>query len=263
MGLILIILFLTAGYTYLFSLILLSPWFIILWVFVSFILAIITVLLSALCVLLFCNKKKPKGKIRHFYLRSVCYIAIKLNHIKLTIIGKENIPQNENYVIYANHKSMMDPICIYYALNQKITAIGKKSLFKNKIMKLIAKTFDAIPLDRDNDREAAKSIIEGIKKIKNGLPILIFPEGGIKSRDSEEMSDLKAGAYKLAVKSNASILPVSILGTSIIKESSLFKKKKVKVIIHKPITKEEYNGKNTHEIGHEVEEIINNGVKNG
>jgi len=263
MGLIIIFILLTALYTFLFSLIPLSPWFIILWVFVSAILAIISLVLSALLVLLLCNKKKPKGAVRHFYLRNACYLAIKFNNIKLKISGKENIPNNEAFVIYANHKSIMDPICIYYALNSRITAIGKKSLFKTKIMKLVLKTFDAIALDRDNDREAAKSMIEAIKKVKNGLPILIFPEGGIKNRESEEMSDLKAGAYKLALKSNASILPVSIIGTSSIKGSSIFKKKQVKVIIHAPISKEDYKDKNTHEIGRYVEEIINDGVKNG
>ena len=128
-------------------------------------------------------------------------------------------------------------------------------------MRLICNTFCAIPINRENDREAAKSIIKAIGMIKNGTSMIIFPEGGIKTRDVEEMVNLRAGAYKLATKSGAKILPCAIVGSSRIKSKRRIKRKNVTVIFFKPIDKEEYQSMNTTEIGLMVEEIINNGIK--
>ncbi len=156
----------------------------------------------------------------------------------------------------------MDPIFIYYALHtDSVTAIGKSTLFKNHFMKLIGNTFGAIPLNRENDREAAKAIIKAIGDVKKGMSMIIFPEGGIKTRDVEEMVNLRAGAYKLATKSGAKILPCAIIGSSQIKKKRRIKRKNVTVIFYKPIDKEEYQKMNTTEIGLMVEDIINNGIK--
>ncbi|MGM9969344.1 MAG: lysophospholipid acyltransferase family protein [Anaeroplasma sp.] len=258
----LVIIILTVIYAFLFNLIPLSNWFLFLWIPCGLISSILTVVVFILIFITLCPKKNPKGKFRHFLLRDVTSIIIKIFNIKLIVVGKENIPKN-NFVIYANHKSNLDPVIIYNSVHRICSAIGKKTLFKNPIMKKLQKTFGAIALDRENDREAAKSMIVAIKSVKEGLPMIIFPEGGIKSRDVEEMVNLRAGAYKLATKANALILPVSIIGTANVTKKGFFKRKTVKIIYHNPITPEEYAGMNTTIIGHMVEDIINSGIKNG
>ena len=259
---VILLIILSVGYSLLYSLIPLSSWYLFLWIPLGIISGAITLVLLLLIYLLFASKTKCTNSLKHFILRNAVWLVLKVFHIKLDIVGKENIP-NGTFVIYGNHKSNMDPLIIYYAMHVKCTAIGKKSLFVHPIMKLITKTFGAIPIDRENDREAAKSIVQGIKLVKGGLPIIIFPEGGIKSRDTDEMVNLRAGAYKLATKAEAPILPCSIIGSSKISETKSRKKKIIKIIFHKPISKEEYKGKNTTEIGLEVEGIINEGIKNG
>ena len=70
----------------------------------------------------------------------------------------------------------------------------KKELFKSHIMKVIGNTFKAVIMNREDDREAAKAMISAIKQVKDGTSMIIFPEGGIKTRDVEEMVNLRAGA---------------------------------------------------------------------
>ena len=77
------------------------------------------------------------------------------------------------------------------------------------------------------------------------------------------MVSLRAGAYKLVTKTEATILPISIIGLSEISKRKRNKRKDVKIIVHKPIRYNEFKEMNTTEIGIMVEEIINNGVKNG
>lgn len=265
MFLIIIMLLFAVGLTFLLNLIPTpSPWFIILWIFVALIISIILLICSVLLFLKLAPRKNPKGKFRHFLLRDVVVLFVRFYHVKLHIEGKENIPQDdETFVVYANHKSNMDPLLLYCALHKRLTAVGKSTLFQNPIMKDVQQTFGAISIDRDNDREALKEILNAIKKIKNGLSMIIFPEGGIKTRDAEEMVSLRAGAYKLVTKGQATILPVSIVGSSEISKKKRYKRKDVKIIIHKPIKYEEFKDMNTNEIGIKVEDIINDGVKNG
>ena len=264
MFLIFLILILTVGYTFLLNLIP-SPgmWFIAIWILIALLLAVITVVVFFLILTACAPRKNPTGKFRHFILKNAVNLFIAFYHVKITVEGKENIPnQEETFVVYANHKSNMDPLLIYSALHRRLTAVGKKSLFQNWIMKNIQLTFGAIALDRDNDREAVKQIIDAINKIKSGVSMIIFPEGGIKTRDDEEMVSLRAGAYKLVTKTGATILPISIIGSSEISKRKRYKRKNVKIIVHKPIRKDEFKGLNTTEIGIKVEDIINNGVKN-
>lgn len=256
---IVIFLLLTALYTYLYSLIDLGIYYIILWIFLAIISSILSIAIYALFFLLVGSKTKPTNRYKHFILRNVCFLAIKFQRIKIVIKGKENI-LDEPFVVYANHKSKMDPLLIYYSMNRVCSAIGKKSLFVNPLMKLVSKTYGAIPLDRENDREAAKSIIMGIKSVKKGLSMIIFPEGGIKTRDTDEMVSLRAGAYKLATKAEVAVLPVSIIGSSKIATKKFFHKITVELIFHKPIFKEEYKQLNTTQLGLMVENIINEGI---
>jgi len=256
-----LLLIFACGYSYLFyALINQELIYLCAWIPLGIIVALITVVMIVINIFWIGSFTKPKKFLKHFTLRQVVWLVLKYLRIKLVIEGKENIPQG-TYVIYSNHKSNMDPLMLYYAMHRKVTAIGKKSLFKTSIMKMVGKCFDAIALDREDDREAAKSIASGIKKVKNGLPIIIFPEGGIKSRETDEMVNLRAGAYKLATKANAPILPCSIIGNSKIKTKKRFEKVIVKIIFHKAIEPQDYENMNTTEIGNMVGEIINNGVK--
>ena len=75
------------------------------------------------------------------------------------------------------------------------------------------KGLGVVPLDRNNDREGARNILEAIKRVKAGNNYLIFPEGGVKSRETEHMVALRAGAYKLATKESVNIKSVTVQTT--------------------------------------------------
>ena len=118
----------------------LSPWFIILWVFLGLITSVILNVILLLIFILFASKTGPRRKLKHFVLRNACQFGCYIMNIKLVVKGIENKPKG-SYVIYGNHKSNMDPVFIYLALNDMISAVGKKSLFKPAIMRMLFKTF--------------------------------------------------------------------------------------------------------------------------
>jgi 1-acyl-sn-glycerol-3-phosphate acyltransferase len=205
---------------------------------------------------------KTGSKLMQKLVRPIVCFVNDLARIHITVEGKENIPDKDTFVIFANHKSMLDITVLYQAVNKPISAIAKKELSEIPVLKTMSKSLRVQFVDRENDREAVKSLLEAIKYVKEGLNYFIFPEGGIKSRETELVVDLKPGAYKLATKPRAVILPVSIIGSSKLADNSFKKRTDVKVIFHKPIYPEEYETFNTHEIGEHVGGIINEGIKN-
>ena len=254
------LLVLAGAYSYAFYYTGLSLWFYFLWVPVSIVLSFLTFVLFVLICFQVWMRTDPKGKARHRILYQVCQMIVILCNVKIKVIGKENIP-NETFVCYANHKSDIDPVALYVALHRTCSAIGKKSLFKIPIIKQCQSVFGAIALDRDNDRAAAKSMIEAIRAVKAGMSYIIFPEGGIKSRDTEEMVNLRAGAYKLVMKSGALLLPATIIGSSNTKKRKTFLKRvRITIIFHQPMPEEEYNKFNSTELGNHVMNMINEDI---
>ncbi len=259
--LILVILILLAVlYTFLFSLIATGYWF-ILWIFLGILCSIITFLLFVLINNPIFRYTKHTNKYKHFVMRqAVAFLFICLN-IKVEVIGKENVPKG-TFVYVSNHKSNTDVMSAYYACNTVMSACAKKSLSKIPLMKGIMKGMEVVFIDREDNREGVKALLHGIELVKEGYPMIIFPEGGIKSREVETMTALRPGAYKLATKADAPILPATIIGSSKIYKKKFYKHVKVKVILHKPIYKEEYETMNTTELGNYIAQIVDGPILN-
>ena len=149
---------------------------------------------------------------------------------KYEVIGEENIPNEGNIILAANHKSNLDPIFVASAVkNRKVATIGKKELFDNKILAAILDKLCVIPIDRDNPGISTIKTI--LKKLKEGYAVGIFPEGT--RVKGNEFGEAKAGLALFAVKGKASVVPISIISNY-----KLFNK--VIIYIDKPISFEEY-----------------------
>lgn len=263
MSVIIFILAFTALFSYLWSLLSLgSLWFIILYVVLGFISSIIFLILLVFLFIFIALKSKPNNKYNHAILYQLLNFVRVILRIKLEVVGKENIP-SETFVVYGNHKSNCDVFLVYLAYHRVMSAVAKKDLAKIPILKTIMKAFAVTPLDRENEREGVKALLKAIKLVKGGFNMIIFPEGGIKTREYETMSGFKAGSFKLAMKAEATISPISIIGSSKISKNAPWHKTKVKIIIHKPIPSSVYLNENTFEIGDEVSKMIDKGVTTG
>lgn len=257
------ILFFLVGYTALFSYLYLpsNMWYLY-WGLISVGATIVTMLLLVLLTVLIMKLTKPTGRFKHRVMHHITHFLLIILGVKLDVYNKERLPKG-TYVVYGNHKSMVDAILVYYICNTVMSAAAKSTLKKVPLLPIIMKAFGVMLINRQNDRETAKTMIEAIKNVKSGLGMMIFPEGGIKTLETEEMIDVKPGAYKLATKAGVPIVPVSIIGSSKIRDKKFMRKIKIKVYIHEPILEEEYKDLSTIDLGEKVMEIINEGVKNG
>ncbi|HKL61681.1 MAG TPA: lysophospholipid acyltransferase family protein [Acholeplasma sp.] len=247
-----------AGYTGLYN------YYLLLWLFFGYFYSWVFTALTLVIFLPHAKYTKKANKFKHYYIRSLIhFLNIFPLRLKIKVTGKENLPKKGGYVIYANHKSYTDPFILYTLIDRPMSLAAKKGIYKLPIISKWIEYIGCIQIDRDSNREAAKSILKGIDLVKDGMIMTIFPEGGIKDRNDEKMVSIKAGAYKLATKAEAPIIPVTMIGTSDVKNRAPFKRTIIKVIIHKPIMPNVYETMSTSEIGDMVASLINQTISNG
>lgn len=209
--------------------------------------------------ILIARKLKPGNKLNSKILHGYSNLVLHFTNVKLKVYGKENIKKGETYFFAPNHKSMMDIVTMYNIVATGFVA--KKEVLNMPLIKNFFKTMGVVTIDRENDREAAKSLIQASKYLKNGINMCVFPEGGIKTRETDEIIDVKAGAFKIAYKAEVPIIPISFINNRLLAENCPKKKTNVYCKIHKPILYSEYKDLTTFELGEMISKIVNDGIK--
>ena len=180
--------------------------------------------------------------------------------ITIEVENPENIPEQDGCVYISNHQGYADIIALIIALDgRQLGFIAKDSLeqvpYLGKWIKLIRGLF----IKRGDNREALKSMREGIELVKNGYNLAIFPEG-TRSR-GPKMGKFKAGSFKLATKAKAPIVPVSISGSyKCFEEKGYHQPATIKVMFHPPIETKDLSRQDIMDIEKEIPSTIQNGL---
>lgn len=173
------------------------------------------------------NLNKPPRDTNFFrgLVNGFLQMAIPVLKVKVHMTGLEKIPQNERFLLVCNHIHDLDPAIIYYAVpDSRLSFIAKKEV--RDIYPFIYKALhklSGLPIDRENNREAAKTIINATRLIKEKTnSVAIFPEGYVSL--SGEVLPIRNGALKIATKSQSKIVVCTIWGTKEIPKN-LFRRK--------------------------------------
>lgn len=127
---------------------------------------------------------------------------------KPTLKNVENIPTKGPIILAGNHTNNYDCVLMFSCTKRKIHFLAKSELFHGW-KKHFLNSYGAIPVHRDRkDKEALSSAID---VLKDGGVIGIFPEGTI-NRTDDIIMPFKYGTVKMALTTNAKIVPFSITG---------------------------------------------------
>lgn len=197
---------------------------------------------------------KFDNKFNHDFGNSLLNLGRHLLRVKVIVTGRENIPKG-NFVFISNHQENFDIIILKPIFkDHPLNFIAKEALTKFPIFGKWIKLLGSIFISKFADRSAAESIVRGIRQVKEGMPMGIFPEG--KRSFSNEMIEFKPGAFKLAMKPKADILIGTIYNFAKIFKKFPFKKLKVYVHIHEILKYEDYQELNSQELSEKVKAII-------
>ncbi len=134
----------------------------------------------------------------------------KLN-IKIKVINEEKLPQDGQYLLISNHRSIIDPLIVEIATQNSLIFgywIAKKELYDSLFFGKFTRNAGTILLDREASQMSG--FFKDIKScVKEGNSVFIFPEG-TRNKTDAELTEFKEGSQIIAIKNRLPILPVFI-----------------------------------------------------
>ena len=125
------------------------------------------------------------------------------------LIGRENIPQKDSFIMVSNHGSLLDPPLLGHALGRNISFMAKAELFKIPFLGFVIKACGAYPVKRGI---ADKNTIKiACNKLSTNNCIGIFIDGT--RQKNGRVNKPKQGAALLAFKNQKLLLPVAIVNS--------------------------------------------------
>lgn len=122
---------------------------------------------------------------------------------------KEKIVKSKSYMLIANHTSMLDIMLMLYVSKNPFVFVGKEELAKIPLFGFFYKRV-CILVNR-NDPKSRTAVYRRVQhRLKQGLSICIFPEGGVPD-ENVVLDNFKDGAFRMAIKHNIPIVPISFL----------------------------------------------------
>jgi len=150
------------------------------------------------------------GWISYKFLWLWSWIFSKLNFIRYDTYGRENFQKGKAYIFICNHTSFLDIPGVCLALRREFKPLAKKELLKIPIFGWIAKSA-AVIVDRSSPQSRKRSIDKLKHVLKQGIAILIFPEG-TQNRSTEILQPFHDGAFRIAIDAQQPIIPMVVIG---------------------------------------------------
>lgn len=173
---------------------------------------IILILLPVSSILWFITY--PFDENRRLFHKWMTWHGIILSHIipfwRIRIEGRENYSRDKTYVIISNHQSVLD-ILILNCLRYRFRWISKIENRKLPVLGWYLRMAKYITIDRGNPDSKAVMMQKSVDSLRQGISIMIFPEG-TRSLNTE-IGPFKLGAFQMAIMADKPILPVIVDGT--------------------------------------------------
>ena len=189
--------------------------------------------------------------------RLVCPAVFTLLCCKVETKGLEQLPKQGRFMLVCNHLGILDPILLLAKLPQAQLAFVSKQ--ENEDIFIVGKLMHRIltqKIDRDNDREALKTILSCIQIIKEDkASIAAFPEGYTST--DHRLHKFRNGVFKIAQRTHVPIVVCTVTGTEQVFRN-FFHHRRSKVTLHllQVLSPEELAGHNTTQMGDRVHALM-------
>lgn len=153
--------------------------------------------------------EKPQEEDSRFY-RKMMYLyehaVFSILQVHMDTAGLEQTPQDGRFMVVCNHMSVLDPLVLHLCFEKSQLAFISKQENRNMFIigKLMHKTL-CQSINRDNDREALKTILKCIQILKEDkASVGVFPEGYTYQDDL--LHSFRSGVFKIAQKAKVPIV---------------------------------------------------------
>jgi 1-acyl-sn-glycerol-3-phosphate acyltransferase len=202
------------------------------------------------------------GRLQHFCMRRWSRDNLWLSRARVEIEGLENIDPDRPQIFAANHSGLHDILSLAAHLPIQFRWVAKKSLFKVPFMGWHMRRSGYIPIDRENPREAARSIIEAARIIRGGVNAIAFPEG-TRSRTGD-IGQFRSGAFALALRTAVPLVPITLEGSYRVimpKTLQVNPGTVIRIRIGKPIDLSAYDKSDRHRLMEEIFSLMSRNLE--
>ena len=127
------------------------------------------------------------------------------------VTGLDKIDTTRPLVYAVNHASALDIPVLYAYLPFQFRIVFKKELLSYPIIGWHLRRSGQVCINQQNTVASLGSVRSALKSLKQGMPLVIFPEGG--RTDNGRIKSFMPGAFFLAIKAQVDIVPVVLVGT--------------------------------------------------
>jgi len=150
------------------------------------------------------------GRLQHNLARLWSKLILRTTGSPFTVEGLERLDLAQPAIYAANHSSALDIPVLYAGLPFQFRILAKLELFRLPLLGGHLKRSGQIPIDRTDARASLRSLSAASQTVKNGMPLVVFPEGG-RSTDGH-LQPFLGGTFYVAIKAQAPIVPLAIVG---------------------------------------------------
>jgi len=151
------------------------------------------------------------GRRLHWCSRAWSWLIMKTILSPVKVTGLDQIDTSKPHIYAVNHASALDIPVVYVNLPFQFRIAFKKELLSYPVVGWQLRRSGQICIDQQNPAHSISSIRAALKGLKAGQPLVIFPEGG-RTPDGE-IKPFLPGAFFLALKAQADIVPIALVGT--------------------------------------------------
>ena len=199
---------------------------------------------------------------RWHHVQKIMGWVVTTGNIDLQVYGKENIPQEGSFMLYANHQGMFDVVALAATCNRPLGAVYKKELKNVPVLKKILECTLSFDMDREDVRQSLTVIQNVVKEVQSGRNYLIFPEG-TRSKNGNIMGEFHSGSFRAASKAKCPVVPVAFIDSFKVLDQKGSAPVTVKMYYLKPIPYEEFADMKTVEMAALVKDRIAQAIEAG
>ena len=198
------------------------------------------------------------GRMQHWFARTWSRMILQTASVRVTIEGLEHIDPAQAAVYAANHLSALDIPVLVSCIPGQFRIMAKRELFSYPFMGWHLTRSGQIPIDQGDARASLRSLNRASESLRKGMPLVIFPEGG-RSRDGR-LQDFMGGAFYMAIKAQAPVVPVVLVGPYELLPMNSFHLRpgEVEMMIGEPISTEGMVPRQMDKLAARVKEVMAN-----
>jgi 1-acyl-sn-glycerol-3-phosphate acyltransferase len=224
------------------------------WLIAIPILVIITILVALSTIIL--SPLLPNSRISYYPAQMWARWCCRFCFVKVRVVGMENLQPNQSYVFALNHQSIFDIFVVYGWLPFIFKWMMKAELRNIPFIGKACEAAGHIFIDRTHPIAAKKSLEKAEYQLKNGVSVVVFPEGT--RTYTGEMGKFKRGAFRIATDLSLPVVPITLRGSyERLKRNSVnINPGIIEMYIHRPIEVAPFLPNNTAELIQETFNII-------